>query len=49
MSFENALVLYDQKIIDAYYQEYLQIAALSEPLNWTAIWTNPQWRIQTWT
>jgi hypothetical protein len=49
MSFENALILYDAKIINAFYQEYSQIAALSEPLNWTTGWSNPQWRIQTWT
>jgi hypothetical protein len=49
MSFENALVLYDPKIVEAFYREYLQIAALSEPLNWTKSWVNPEWRVQTFT
>ncbi len=49
MSFENAVVLYDTKIVDAFYEEYSQIAALSEPLDWTKPWIDPQWRIQTWT
>ena|SRR5437764_14766891 len=49
LSFENAVVLRDAKIVQAYYQEYAQIAALSEPLDWTATWIAPQWVIQTTT
>jgi hypothetical protein len=48
MSFENALVLYDEKIVYAYCSEYAQIAAISEPLNWTKAWVDPEWRIRTW-
>jgi hypothetical protein len=49
LSFENAVVLQDAKIVEAYFQEYSQIAALSEPLDWTATWIAPQWTIQTTT
>lgn len=45
MSFENAILLRDPTIVQAFYQEYAQIAALSEPLDWTATWTQPEWRI----
>jgi hypothetical protein len=47
MSFENALVLRDPKIIQAFYQEYAQVAALSEPLDWETAWSEPEWRIGT--
>lgn len=46
-SFENAVVLRDQKIVDAFFQEYAQVTALSEPLNWTQDWAAPEWRIGT--
>jgi hypothetical protein len=46
-SFENALVLREEEIIQAYYHEYSQIAALSEPLNWETPWCAPEWRIGT--
>ena len=49
LSFENAVVLQDTRIVEAYFQEYSQIAALSEPLDWTATWISPQWNIQTTT
>jgi hypothetical protein len=46
-SFENALVLSDPIIVEAYYQEYGQIAAISESLDWTSEWVAPVWRIGT--
>lgn len=46
-SFENAIVLKDQDIINAFYQEYSQIVALSEPLDWETPWSEPEWRIGT--
>lgn len=46
-SFENAVVLRDEKVVNAYYQEYGQIAALSEPLDWRSEWCCPEWRIGT--
>ncbi len=45
MSFENAVVLTDPKLVAAYYQEFCSIAALSEPLDWNHVWMTPQWRV----
>lgn len=45
MSFENAVVINQQKIAWAYYKEWSQITALSEPLNWQSDWCAPEWRI----
>ncbi|MDF1894881.1 phospholipase D-like domain-containing protein [Rahnella contaminans] len=47
MSFENALYITDMAIVNAYYQEFAQITALSESLNWFKDWVEPQWRIGT--
>ena len=44
-SFENAVVLRDADIVKAFFREYAQIAALSEPLNWEAEWVAPEWRV----
>jgi hypothetical protein len=44
-SFENALLITDQKIVDAYFNEYLQIHAFSETLNWESDWVEPEYRI----
>lgn len=46
-SFENAVVLSDPKIVRAYFCEFGQVAALSEPLNWQDQWVAPEWRIGT--
>lgn len=45
MSFENAVVLKEQEIVKAFFKEYAQIAAISEPLDWNSNWTEPEWRI----
>lgn len=47
MSFENAVVIRDQKVAHQYAQEWGQIAAFSEPLNWQSTWVFPEWRIGT--
>lgn len=47
MSFENAIVLNNKSIIKAYFQEWAQIEALSEPLEWGSKWCKPEWRIGT--
>jgi phosphatidylserine/phosphatidylglycerophosphate/cardiolipin synthase-like enzyme len=47
MSFENALYIEDQPIVDAYMAEYAQIFSLSEPLDWTSEWSVPEYRIGT--
>lgn len=47
LSFENAIVLRDINIVRAFYREYAQVAALSEPLDWQSRWAAPEWRIGT--
>ncbi|MDD1770969.1 MAG: phospholipase D-like domain-containing protein [Methanomassiliicoccales archaeon] len=44
-SFENAVAIDDEKLSAAYFAEYQQVAALSEPLDWTSEWVEPEWRI----
>lgn len=46
-SLENALYITEPSIVEAYFNEYAQIAALSEPLDWTSDWAEPEWRIGT--
>jgi len=47
MSLENAVYMTEPTIINAYYREFGQIVALSEPLDWDSIWSTPEWRIGT--
>lgn len=44
-SLENAVVLEDPIIARAYYREWEQVFALSEPLNWEKPWVAPEYRI----
>lgn len=46
-SLENAIYLIHSKIAEAYLQEWGQVAGLSEPLNWTDDWVEPEYRIGT--
>lgn len=46
-SFENAIITTRPKIAEAYFREWGQVAALSEPLNWRQSWAAPEWRIGT--
>ena len=46
-SLENALFITDPVIVEAFFNEYGQIAAMSEPLDWTSDWAEPEWRIGT--
>jgi hypothetical protein len=46
-SLENAVIIYDEKIAYAYFVEFQQIAAISEPLDWESDWSAPEWRIGT--
>ena len=46
-SFENVVVIEDKTIAGAYYEEWAQIMALSEPLDWHSEWCEPEWRIGT--
>jgi hypothetical protein len=46
-SLENALYVTDPNIVAAYYREWAQIEAISEPLDWETDWVQPEWRIGT--
>jgi phosphatidylserine/phosphatidylglycerophosphate/cardiolipin synthase-like enzyme len=46
-SFENAVVLRSNEIATAYFSEFAQLEALSEPINWVSVEVDPQWRIQS--
>lgn len=46
-SLENAVLIRQPEIVKAYYREFGQIMALSEPLNWDSEWSAPEWRIGT--
>jgi hypothetical protein len=46
-SLENAVLIKDKQIIEAYLKEWGQIAAISEPLDWESQWTFPEYRIGT--
>jgi hypothetical protein len=46
-SFENAVILRDEAAANAYYHEWTQVLALSEPLDWMTPWAEPEWRIGT--
>lgn len=47
LSFENAVIIRDERIAKAYLDEYQQVAALSEPLDWDVPYVAPEWRIGT--
>jgi hypothetical protein len=46
-SLENAVVITSPRIVMAYLEEWRQILAISEPLDWTSDWCEPEWRIGT--
>lgn len=46
-SLENAVFIEDTAIARAYANEFSQVAALSEPLNWEDPWCSPEWRCGT--
>jgi hypothetical protein len=46
-SLDNALYLTIPAVVEAYYREWAQIAARSEPLDWQSEWAAPEWRIGT--
>jgi len=46
-SFENAVLIESHPIANAYFNEWGQITALSEPLDWSSEWIEPEWRVGT--
>ena len=47
LSFENAVLIRSGSIAGAYLNEYAQILAFSEPLDWEVDWCSPEWRLGT--
>lgn len=45
-SFENALYITNSEVVYAYYDEWCQLLALSESLNWKSEHINPEWEIE---
>jgi hypothetical protein len=45
LSLENAVLITIPAIVQAYFQEWAQIEAFSEPLDWSYPWTCPEWRL----
>jgi hypothetical protein len=46
-SFENIVMIRSKDCAAAYFQEYCQMLAISEPLDWESEWVCPEWRIGT--
>lgn len=46
-SLENSLLIQSPELASAYYKEFSQIYALSEPLDWSSDWMEPELRIGT--
>jgi len=46
-SFENAVLISSDVIARAYFDEWAQILAISEPLDWKSDWVEPEWRVGT--
>ncbi len=46
-SLENAIVLTDPTIVQAYVNEWAHVVSLSEPLDWSSEYVYPEWRIGT--
>jgi len=44
-SLENVVLIKNNKIAEAYYNEFCQIFALSEPLDWETDWSEPEFKI----
>jgi hypothetical protein len=45
MSLENALLVTDPAVVNAYYQEWGNVLGISEPLDWEHPWVAPEWRL----
>lgn len=44
-SLENAVYLEEPAVVAAFFHEFGQVMALSEPLDWESDWSAPEWRI----
>lgn len=46
-SLENIVIISSEEIAWAYYHEWTQVLAISEPLDWTEPYVEPEWRLGT--
>jgi len=46
-SLENAIVIHNDKIANTYYQQWMKLMAISEPLDWNTPWAEPIYRVGT--
>jgi phosphatidylserine/phosphatidylglycerophosphate/cardiolipin synthase-like enzyme len=46
-SLENAVLLREPALVEAYFHEFGQIMAISEQLDWESDWVEPEHRIGT--
>ena len=46
-SLENAVLIDNKEIAEAYYKEFALIYSISEPLNWESEWIYPEYRLGT--
>lgn len=46
-SLENSLIIKHKETVEAYYNEFCQIYAISEELDWRHVWVAPEFRIGT--
>lgn len=44
-SLENAVFIKDERVARDFYQEWQNVAWLSEPLDWTSRWVNQEWSV----
>jgi hypothetical protein len=44
-SLENAVFIQNRAVADSYYQEWQNVAWLSEPLDWQSQWVNQEWSV----
>jgi hypothetical protein len=44
-SLENIVIISSEEIAWAYYHEWTQVLAISEPLDWTEPYVEPEWRL----
>lgn len=44
-SFENAVEIHGRGAGRAYFNEFLRVMSVSEPLDWESKWASPEWRI----
>ncbi len=44
---ENCLIIRDSKVASAYFREWVDLAAISEQLDWESEWVEPEWKLES--